>query len=168
MFRAAARRAAPPRLRRPPQPPPPPLRHACVLWHNPGCSKSRRALELLQQRGGEPLFSVREYLKEPPSLFELKALQRALQRLPNEWVRADADQAPTVYESDSAVLEAIVAEPELLERPIFVAGSKAVVGRPPECVIELMEEHAEEERKKRGVTDGETGSSDPLLVDLLN
>ncbi len=111
---------------------------ASVLWHNPKCSKSRAALALLQGRGVP--FSVREYLEEPPTLAELETLHKALGRPPLEWVRTGEPEWKGVggAPSESDVLKAIVSHPSLLERPIFVSGERAVVGRPPETVLTLL------------------------------
>ena len=111
-----------------------------VLIHNPRCSKSRAARALLEERGAR--FELRLYLEKPLSRAELTLLRRRLGRPAREWTRrgepafAAAGLGP---ESDDAtVLDAIAAHPELLERPILVQGERAVVGRPPEKVLELL------------------------------
>jgi arsenate reductase (glutaredoxin) len=112
-----------------------------VLLHNPRCSKSRAAKALLEERGAP--FALRLYLEEPLSRAELAQLARRLGRPAREWVRrgepafAAAGLGPA--SDDGAVLDAIAAHPELLERPILVRGERAVVGRPPERVLELLE-----------------------------
>ena len=116
-------------------------RAAAVLLHNPACSKSRAALGLLQQSGAT--FDTREYLQEPLSRAELEELQARLGQ-PTRWIRrgetawverfGDAEAAP----SDVACLTALVEAPALLERPIFVHGAFATVGRPPELVLALV------------------------------
>ena len=118
-------------------------RAAAVLLHNPACSKSRAALGLLQQSGAT--FDTREYLQEPLSRAELEELQARLGQ-PTRWIRrgetawverfGDADAAP----SDAACLTALAEAPALLERPIFVHGAFATVGRPPELVLALVGE----------------------------
>ena len=118
-------------------------RAAAVLLHNPACSKSRAALGLLQQSGAA--FDTREYLQEPLSRAELEELQARLGQ-PTRWIRrgetawaerfGDADAAP----SDADCLTALAEAPALLERPIFVHGAFATVGRPPELVLALVGE----------------------------
>ena len=119
-------------------------RAAAVLLHNPACSKSRAALGLLEQSGAA--FDTREYLREPLSRAELEELQARL-GMPTRWTRRgetawverfgdDADAAP----SDAACLTALAEAPALLERPIFVHGPFATVGRPPELVLALVGE----------------------------
>jgi arsenate reductase len=111
-----------------------------VLLHNPRCSKSRAARALLEERG--VAFAERRYLDEPLSRSELGALARRLGRPAREWVRsgeaayAEAGLGPA--STDEAILDAMAAHPVLIERPILVRGERAVVGRPPERVLELV------------------------------
>ena len=115
--------------------------HRIVLLHNPRCSKSRAARALLEERGVD--FVERRYLDEPLSRDELESLQRLLGRPPAEWVRKGEDafgEAGLGGESaDGAILDAMVAHPILIERPIAVRGQRAVVGRPPENVLDLLD-----------------------------
>ena len=110
-----------------------------ILYHNPRCSKSRAALALLEEQGLE--FQVVEYLKEPLDRAALDALREVLGTPPSEWIRSgeSAFQEAGLSASSGAedLLEAIAAHPVLLERPIFRAGDRAVVGRPPERVLEI-------------------------------
>ncbi|TWI11663.1 arsenate reductase (glutaredoxin) [Aerolutibacter ruishenii] len=115
--------------------------HPTRLYHNPRCSKSRGALELLQQRGIEP--RIVAYLETPPSADELRALLRMLGMPARALLRTGEDAYvelglanPDLGEDD--LVNAMVAHPRLIERPIFVHGGKAVVGRPPEKVLELL------------------------------
>lgn len=111
-----------------------------VLYHNPRCSKSRAALALLEERG--VAFEVVEYLKQPLDRTALEALQGCLDAPPSEWVRrgepAFRAAGLSSASSDEDLLDAIAAHPVLLERPIFRSGERAVVGRPPERVLELL------------------------------
>jgi len=112
------------------------------IYHNPKCSKSRAALALLTEQGHVP--EVIEYLKSPPSIGELTKLAgrlggdvRALARTGDlEWSRTglDADTA-----GDEEILAAIAAHPQLLQRPVVVRGDRAVIGRPPERVLDLLD-----------------------------
>ena len=119
-----------------------------VLWHNPACSKSRAALSLLEAHAST--FEIREYLSAPPTFAELQTLQRQLGREPIEWVRTmdtawleHFDHA-TIYDDilpdNNDILRAIVQAPVMLERPILVRGDRAVVGRPPERVLSLLDD----------------------------
>jgi len=112
-----------------------------VFYHNPRCSKSRQALALLQQRGIVPEIVL--YLDSPPDAAALRLLltqlelpARALLRTGEEVYAALGLAAPSL--DDAALIEAMAAHPRLIERPIFVCGQRAVIGRPPERVLELL------------------------------
>lgn len=112
------------------------------LYHLPTCSKSRGALELLQERGVAP--EIVHYLQTPPGIEELRALLALLGTGPRGLLRtSEAEFAelgladPAM--SDEALLAAMAAHPRLIERPVFVHGGRAVIGRPPERVLELLD-----------------------------
>ncbi|MDR8017336.1 arsenate reductase (glutaredoxin) [Ectopseudomonas guguanensis] len=112
-----------------------------TLYHNPRCSKSRGALELLEARGVQP--NVVRYLETPPSASELKSLLGKLGITARDLLRSGEDEYKTLGLSDTSLseaqlIEAMVQHPKLIERPILIAGDKAVVGRPPEKVLELL------------------------------
>jgi arsenate reductase len=111
-----------------------------LLLHNPRCSKSRAAHELLTERG--VAFAERRYLEDPLSRAELASLRERLARPASEWVRANEEAfaaAGLDRGSDEAVLlDAMADHPILIERPILVRGARAVVVRPPERVLELL------------------------------
>ncbi|MFK3647629.1 arsenate reductase (glutaredoxin) [Lysobacter enzymogenes] len=111
------------------------------LYHNPRCSKSRGALELLRERGIEP--EVIAYLETPPDAAQLRELlgllgvdARALLRTgEDEYRQLGLDDAAL---GEDALIAAMAAHPRLIERPLFVHGGRAVIGRPPERVLELL------------------------------
>lgn len=109
-----------------------------ILYHNPRCSKSRQALELLQSKGLAP--QIVEYLKTPPDEAMLKRLLGQLGLKAKDVLRkkeaAEAGIDPEAGEA--AVIKALARHPAALERPIFVHKGKAVVGRPPEKVLEIL------------------------------
>ena len=112
-----------------------------TLYHNPRCSKSRGALELLEARGLQP--TVVRYLETPPSAEQLKSLLGKLGITARELLRSGEDEYKTLGLADASLseaqlIEAMVRHPKLIERPILVAGDKAVIGRPPEKVLELL------------------------------
>jgi len=110
------------------------------IYHNPRCGKSRSACALLAEKGATP--EVVEYLKTPPSKDELRGLLAKLGMKPEELLRKGEAVFKENYAGkqldDEGWLDAMVAHPILIERPIIVRGGKAVVGRPPERVNELF------------------------------
>lgn len=107
-----------------------------TFYHNPRCSKCRQALKLLQQEGFE--VEVVEYLKDPP---DLATLERIYEALGNN-LEAMSRMKDLTKDGLEPSLELIAREPRYLERPILVQGSRAVVGRPPERVLEFLKESA--------------------------
>lgn len=112
-----------------------------TIYHNPRCGKSRETLGLLREKGIEP--RVVEYLKTPPDAATLIQLLKALDITPRQLLRTkEAEFAALGLNnpdlSDAALIEAMVIHPILIERPIVVAGSKVVIGRPPEKVLEII------------------------------
>jgi len=112
-----------------------------TLYHNPRCSKSRGALELLEARGLTP--SIVRYLETPPSAGELQGLLAKLGLSARQLLRSGEDEYQALNLADASLSEAqliaaMVAHPKLIERPILVVGAKAVIGRPPEKVLELL------------------------------
>ncbi len=112
-----------------------------TLYHNPRCSKSRAALALLEAEG-QTLRIVR-YLDTPPDVATLKKLLTTLGISARELLRSKEPEYAELGLDDSSLSEArllavMVAHPRLIERPIAVAGTRAVIGRPPEKVLELL------------------------------
>jgi arsenate reductase len=112
-----------------------------TIYHNPRCSKSRRTLALLEESGIAP--RIVEYLENPPSTAELKAILKALGLKPRDLMRKSE---PLYAElglrdddfDDDALIALMVANPILIERPIVVSGNKAAIGRPPEAVLAIL------------------------------
>jgi arsenate reductase len=113
-----------------------------TIFHNPRCSKSRQALQLLEQHGVAPEIVL--YLEQPPSKLLLKQLLGKLGVSARDLLRKGEDEyrelglADTAL-SEAALLEAMHTHPKLIERPIVVKGERAVLGRPPENVLELLD-----------------------------
>jgi arsenate reductase (glutaredoxin) len=113
-----------------------------TLYHNPRCSKSRQALALLQQHGIEP--TVVLYLEQPPSKKLLKDLLQKLGISARELLRRGEDEYKTLglgdmSLSETKLIDAMHAHPQLIERPIVVRGQRARLGRPPENILELID-----------------------------
>ncbi|MDG1580218.1 arsenate reductase (glutaredoxin) [Pseudomonas sp. GOM6] len=112
-----------------------------TLYHNPRCSKSRGALELLEARGLTP--TVVRYLDTPPSADELHTLLGKLGIPARQLLRSGEDEYKALGLADSSLsdeqlIAAMASHPKLIERPILIAGERAVIGRPPEKVLELL------------------------------
>ncbi len=110
------------------------------IWHNPRCSKSRDSFKLLEEKGIEA--EVVKYLEDVPTKEELTELLKMLDMTARELMRTKE----AVYKelnlkgetSEETLIEAMVSNPKLIERPIVIRGNKAVIGRPIERVVELI------------------------------
>lgn len=111
------------------------------LYHNPRCSKSRETLKLLEENGVHPEIVL--YLESPPDARTIRSLLNMLKLKPRELMRTKE----TEYKdqglgdaglSDADLIDAMVQTPKLIERPIFVNGKQAAIGRPPEKVLEIL------------------------------
>ena len=115
--------------------------HKLVIYHNPRCSKSRETLQILQDNDVIP--EIIEYLEDPPTAEELRAIVAKLGIGARELLRTtepvyrDADLDDDSLSEDE-IIEAICEYPALLQRPIVVAGDRAVIGRPPAKVLEIL------------------------------
>lgn len=111
------------------------------LWHNPRCSKSRRALALLQEQGAE--VNIRKYLEDVPDLDQLVTVRRALgQPQVIDMMRTDEklfkELGLSTSDDNTVLLTAMADHPILIERPVAIKGDSAIIGRPPEKVLELL------------------------------
>lgn len=111
-----------------------------TIYHNPKCSKSRATLALLREHGIEP--EIIEYLVQPLTAASLTEILGRLGMKPEELIRKGEEVFKSKYAGrslcDAQWIDAMVADPILIERPIVVKGAKAVVGRPPENVLQLL------------------------------
>lgn len=112
-----------------------------TIYHNPRCSKSRQTLQLLEENNIQT--EIRLYLQDPPSIEEIQTLLIQLNITPLELMRTKE----TVYKelglskesSDEECIQAMHANPNLIERPIVIHNDKAKIGRPPEDALALFE-----------------------------
>ena len=112
-----------------------------IIYHNPRCSKSRQALQLLRDAGVEP--TIVEYLKTPLAKDQLRNISQLLGLRPKDFVRKIENDFKDndllrYLEDDERIIEAMLSFPKIIERPIVVSGGKAVIGRPPENVQKLI------------------------------
>ncbi len=109
------------------------------MYHNPRCSKSRQTLELLNKNNIMP--EIIEYLEHPPTVAQLKNLLQQLNMPAATLIRRKEALFKTLClenADDDTLINAMAANPCLIERPIVVCGQRAVLARPPETVLELI------------------------------
>jgi arsenate reductase len=110
-----------------------------TIWHNPNCGTSRKTLVLLGERGAD--VTVIEYLKHPPSRDKLAQLYRDAGMAPNEGLRlrgTDAEERGLPDATADAVLDAMAADPRLIERPLVETDKGVRLCRPQERVLEIL------------------------------
>ena len=111
-----------------------------LIYHNPRCSKSRQGLAILKELDQD--FEIVEYLKNPPTQDELTSIIKKLHIKPIELVRKNEAIWKENYKdkelSDEQIIKAMVDNPKLIERPIVVTDKKAIIGRPPEIIKNIL------------------------------
>jgi arsenate reductase (glutaredoxin) len=111
-----------------------------IIYFNPDCSKCNEALDLLKQNHCE--LNIRNYLTDPPSVEELRELISKLKCKPIDIVRKKEALYEEKYAnkelSDEEWLRILSQHPILIERPIVINGNKAIIGRPPQLVLDLI------------------------------
>jgi len=112
-----------------------------TIFHNPRCSKSRAALSLLEERGLAP--KIVRYLDEPPDADTLESLLKLLGLEPRDLMRKKEPEYQALGLEDpsltrEALVAAMAAHPRLIERPIVIQDGRAVLGRPPERVLDIL------------------------------
>jgi arsenate reductase (glutaredoxin) len=112
-----------------------------TIYHNPACSTSRKVLGMLRQSGSEP--KIIEYLKTPPTRAELMDLLKRMGMSPRQLLRRrgtpfDELGLADPTKTDDELLDAILAHPILMERPVVVSDKGVPLCRPPEKVMELL------------------------------
>jgi arsenate reductase len=110
-----------------------------TIYHNPRCSKSRQTLEILQSHGVTPI--IIEYLKTSLNLEQITKLRSHFDL--NDFVRSSESvfkELNLTLADENKVLQAMVKEPILMQRPIVTCGNKTIIARPPEKVLALLSE----------------------------
>jgi len=110
------------------------------IYHNPRCSKSRQGLEILEE--SKMPFEIIKYLDQPPTIEELTKLVKTLDISPIQLIRKGEAVWKENYKgktlTDTQIIEAMASHPKLIERPIVIDGKKAVIGRPPVLIKDLL------------------------------
>lgn len=110
------------------------------IYHNPRCTKSRQTLQLIQESGKET--EIVEYLVNPPTADELRIILKKLGMMAEQLIRKNEAVYNEKFKgkklSEEEWVQAMVENPKLIERPIVIAGDRAVLGRPPENVKDLL------------------------------
>ena len=110
------------------------------IYHNSRCSKSRCTLDIISKKGED--VTIIEYLKTPLTKSEIKDLLTKLEMPASKLIRKGESDFKDNYKgkelSEEQWVDAMVKFPKLIERPIVVKGDKAIIGRPPEKVLELI------------------------------
>jgi arsenate reductase len=122
-----------------------------LVYHNPSCSKSRGALDLLREHSVD--VEVVEYLRHPPDRAALERILDAISDPPDALVRKDKrfkelGLDASRFATREAVVDLLLEHPELMERPVVFRGERAVIARPSERVLELLENGAETGRPR--------------------
>jgi arsenate reductase len=111
-----------------------------IIWHNPKCSKSREALQLLEEKGIS--FEIFKYLDTPPSHTEIVSLLKKLGVSARDLMRTKEDLYKELglinIVDEAKLIDALAEHPKLIERPILIDNNHAVIGRPVEKVIEFL------------------------------
>ena len=110
------------------------------IYHNPRCSKSREGLTIVQESGKK--FEIVEYLKETPTFEELSSILSLLEITPIELIRKNEAIWKEKYKgtelSSDELITAMIENPKLIERPIVINNGKAIIGRPPENIKQIL------------------------------
>lgn len=110
------------------------------IYHNPRCSKSRQGLSILEESGKE--FEIVKYLEEELNAKGLETIISKLGIKPIDLIRKNEAIWKTDYKgkvlSDNDIIDTMIKHPKLIERPIVVNGNKAVIGRPPESIENII------------------------------
>ena len=111
------------------------------IYHNPRCSKSRQTLSLIERKNKK--VEIIEYLKTPTTVEEIESILEKLGIKAIDLVRKKEQIWIEDYKgrdlTDKKIIEAMVQNPKIMERPIVIDGNKAIIGRPPENVLTIMD-----------------------------
>ena len=112
-----------------------------IIYHNPNWSKSRKSVEILEKSGIE--FKVIQYIKQTPTVNQIKDICNKLNLKPKQIIRKGEkdfkeNNLAQIIENEELLLQKMVEFPKIIERPIIIIADKAVIGRPPENILDIL------------------------------
>jgi arsenate reductase (glutaredoxin) len=114
-----------------------------IIYYNPDCSKCKEAIEIMEHEGCR--FEIRNYLEKPPTVLELKELTRLLNCSPYDITRKKEPLYLEQFEGKNLntkeLYDVLSANPILIERPIVIDGVRAIIGRPPTLIRDLIKDN---------------------------
>ena len=112
-----------------------------IIYHNPNWSKSRKSVEILDNSGID--YNIIKYLVDTPSKEQIKNIAKMLNMKPKEFIRKGEkdfkeNNLASIIDNDELLIEKMIEFPKIIERPIIIIEAKAVIGRPPENILEIL------------------------------
>ncbi len=111
-----------------------------TIWHNPSCSKSREAMNILEASNSQ--IKIIKYLESTPSVTQIKETLKMLDITPRELMRTKEDIYKELKlqdeKDDNILIQAMAQNPKLIERPVIIKGNKAIIGRPTDRIAEFL------------------------------
>ena len=112
-----------------------------IIYHNPNWSKSRKSVEILEKSGIE--FEIIQYIKQTPSINQIKDICNKLNLKPKQIIRKGEkdfkeNNLAQIIENEEMLLQKMIEFPKIIERPIIIIANKAVIGRPPENILNIL------------------------------
>ena len=112
-----------------------------IIYHNPNWSKSRKSVEILKDKEIE--FEIIQYIKNPPTIKQIKNICLKLGASPKDIIRKSEkdfkeNNLSEIINNQDILLQKMVDFPKIIERPIIIIGDKAVIGRPPENILDIL------------------------------
>ena len=117
------------------------MKNKIVVYHNPNWSKSRKSVEILKNNKVE--FEIIQYIKQTPDAEQIKNICTKLNLKPRQIIRRGEkdfkeNNLSQIIDNEDILLQKMVEFPKIIERPIIVVGNKAVIGRPPENILDIL------------------------------
>ncbi len=112
-----------------------------IIYHNPNWGKSRKSVEILENSGID--YNIIKYLVDTPSKEQIKNIAKMLNLRPKEFIRKGEkdfkeNNLASIIDNDELLIEKMIEFPKIIERPIIIIEGKAVIGRPPENILEIL------------------------------